>query len=130
MVLWLTPVLCRYWRLYKMVTCDPPYLITRLHFYKIRTVCIYFLSVTLPKIDYEKETSKISITEGLRNPLQVKRRPIATSFAIFNEGTILVDPCEEEESLSTGIITIVVEGDELYSINKPGIVRNLPLLEN
>jgi exosome complex RNA-binding protein Rrp42 (RNase PH superfamily) len=32
----------------------------------------------------------------------------------------LTDPTNEEESLSSGVMTIVVQGDELCSVHKPG----------
>ena len=33
---------------------------------------------------------------------------------------LLTDPTDEEESLSSGVVTIVVQGDVLCSVHKPG----------
>jgi len=33
---------------------------------------------------------------------------------------ILTDPTDEEESLSSGVVTVVVQGDVLCSVHKPG----------
>jgi exosome complex component RRP43 len=38
---------------------------------------------------------------------------------IFSE-IFLTDPTNEEESLSSGIVTVVVQGDVLCSVHKPG----------
>jgi len=38
---------------------------------------------------------------------------------IFSE-IFLTDPTNEEESLSSGIVTVVVQGDALCSVHKPG----------
>jgi exosome complex component RRP43 len=40
-------------------------------------------------------------------------------FCSFSE-ILLTDPTNEEESLSSGIMTIVVQGDKLCSVHKPG----------
>lgn len=34
--------------------------------------------------------------------------------------TVLTDPTQEEENLCSGIVTVVVKGDELCSVLKPG----------
>ncbi|KAK7604905.1 hypothetical protein V9T40_006091 [Parthenolecanium corni] len=78
------------------------------------------LSVTLPKVHYNAETSVISVDEDIPIPLTVLCKPIATSFAIFNDDIILADPCGEEESLSNGTVTVIIANDELHSIHKPG----------
>lgn len=77
-------------------------------------------TVTLPKVDYNSEISTTSVDDTLRTPLSILCKPVSTSFAVFNEETVLADPCGEEESLSLGLLTIVVAGDELCSIHKPG----------
>lgn len=82
-------------------------------------LCIY-IAVTLPKVHYNAETSIITVDEDIQTPLTVFCKPIATSFAIFNDDTILADPCGEEESLSNGTVTVIIANDELHSIHKPG----------
>lgn len=84
----------------------------------------YFISVSLPKVEYNNETNVISVNEETKISLNVLCKPIATSFAIFNEKTILVDPCEEEELLSSGMFCIVISDNELCSIHKPGSLYN------
>lgn len=85
---------------------------------------MYFVIVTLPKVEFNSEINTTSVDESSKVPLNILRKPISTSFAVFDEDTILADPCGEEESLSLGLLTIVVAGDELCSIHKPGIKKN------
>lgn len=77
-------------------------------------------NVTLPKVEYNSEINTTSVDESCRIPLNILCKPVSTSFAVFDEDTILADPCAEEESLSLGLLTVVVAGDELCSIHKPG----------
>jgi exosome complex RNA-binding protein Rrp42 (RNase PH superfamily) len=44
---------------------------------------------------------------------------IYVCFLSFSE-ILLTDPTNEEESLSSGVMTIVVQGDKLCSVHKPG----------
>jgi exosome complex component RRP43 len=39
--------------------------------------------------------------------------------SFFSE-ILLTDPTNEEESLSSGVMTVVVQGDQLCSVHKPG----------
>lgn len=70
------------------------------------------------------DTCVITVNDNIRKPINVVSKPIATSFALIDENTILVDPCGEEESLSTGICIIVIADNELCSVHKPGKILN------
>ena len=71
-------------------------------------------------MEYNVDTGVITVDNEVRKPINVMCKPIATSFAIIDENTIIVDPCGEEESLSTGILTIVIADDKLCSVHKLG----------
>lgn len=80
----------------------------------------FYILVTLPKVEYNVDTGVITVDDTIRTPIKVLCKPIATSFAIVDENTVLMDPCGEEESLSTGILVVVIADDELCSVHKPG----------
>lgn len=45
---------------------------------------------------------------------------MSSTFGIFNEKHILADPTEEEEQLCVSKITVVTNGNLLFSLHKPG----------
>ncbi|XP_071479843.1 exosome complex component RRP43-like [Diadema antillarum] len=78
-------------------------------------------NVTLPvvKIDEETELAVTSSTE--RSSLKIRSHPVATTFSVFDDSILLVDPTVEEEDLATGLITVVITKDgRLCNIHKPG----------
>ncbi|CAG5135188.1 unnamed protein product [Candidula unifasciata] len=84
-------------------------------------------NTVLPKVTVDEETGDIQTDPTTRVPLQVTCCPVATTFIVFDNKLLLVDPTREEESMATGAVTIVTEGDNLCSIYKPG---GTPLTEN
>ncbi|XP_053564409.1 exosome complex component RRP43 [Bombina bombina] len=78
-------------------------------------------NVQLPSVKINEDTGLATVDLAKKNPLKILKHPIATSFAVFDDTYILVDPTGEEESLATGLLTIVMDEDErLCSIRKPG----------
>ncbi|CAG9761878.1 unnamed protein product [Ceutorhynchus assimilis] len=77
-------------------------------------------SVKLPEIDYDPALDIKQVNIENMRPLKVHFTPVATTFAVFDDKIILADPVIEEENLCTGVLTIVVSGDELCCVHKPG----------
>ncbi|CAB3373448.1 Hypothetical predicted protein [Cloeon dipterum] len=77
-------------------------------------------TVTLPEVKFDAITKNKTVELEKRRPLTLTCFPFASTFATFDENSILADPSEEEESLCSGTISIVTSGDSLYSVHKPG----------
>lgn len=77
-------------------------------------------TVKLPHVSYDVEKEATVVSTEKRNKLQVYNTPVATTYAIFDDEILLPDPTNEEESLSSGVVTVVVQGDMLCSVHKPG----------
>ncbi|CAL8265526.1 unnamed protein product [Merluccius merluccius] len=75
----------------------------------------------LPEVTVNAETSLPEVDLKTRKPLQVHRHPVASSFCVFDNSVLIVDPTAEEERLSTAQLTVVTDEDErLCSVHKPG----------
>lgn len=75
----------------------------------------------LPEVTINKETSQPEVNLKTRTPLQVHRHPIGSSFCVFDNAVLIVDPTAEEERLSTAQLTVVTDEDQrLCSVHKPG----------
>lgn len=68
---------------------------------------------------YNKETEEINVIENF-NLLKVNSLPVSSTFGVFNEKHILADPTEEEEQLCISKLTVVTNGNLIYSLHKPG----------
>ncbi|KAM4702078.1 LOW QUALITY PROTEIN: exosome complex component RRP43 [Discoglossus pictus] len=78
-------------------------------------------NVRLPFVTIKEETGLAEVNLTKKSPLNILKHPVATSFAVFDDTYLLVDPTGEEESLATGLLTIVTdEDDRLCAIRKPG----------
>ncbi|KAK6173596.1 hypothetical protein SNE40_017017 [Patella caerulea] len=74
----------------------------------------------LPKVTVNEETQAIETDDKITNNLKVQTTPVSTTFAIFDDHFVIVDPTIEEETLATGIITIVTKEKKLCMVHKPG----------
>ncbi|KAM5180566.1 exosome complex component RRP43 [Mantella aurantiaca] len=75
----------------------------------------------LPFVKINEETGLAQVTLSTRSALKIHKHPISTSFAIFDDKQILVDPTNEEENLATGLMTIVTDEEgRLCTVRKPG----------
>uniref|UniRef100_A0AAR2LHT3 Exosome complex component RRP43 n=1 Tax=Pygocentrus nattereri TaxID=42514 RepID=A0AAR2LHT3_PYGNA len=75
----------------------------------------------LPTVTINKETDLAEVDIQHKRHLQINKHPVASSFAVFDDTVIIVDPTAEEESLATAIITAVTDEDEqLCAFHKPG----------
>ncbi|KAM3934378.1 exosome complex component RRP43 [Leptodactylus fuscus] len=78
-------------------------------------------NVQLPAVKISEETGLAEVQLSSKSPLHLQKHPVSTSFAVFDDTYILVDPTDEEESLATGLLTIVTDEDgKLCTIRKPG----------
>lgn len=75
-------------------------------------------TVKLPVVKYDATLDHKDILKE-KVPLRINSTFISTTYAIF-EGNILTDPTAEEESLCTGIVTVVIAENEVCTILKPG----------
>ncbi|XP_059490534.1 exosome complex component RRP43-like isoform X3 [Neocloeon triangulifer] len=80
-------------------------------------------TVTLPEVKYDPIMKTKCVELEKRKPLVLTCYPFASTFATFDEESILADPSEEEESLSSGTITCVMTGADLCTVHKPGGCR-------
>ncbi|KPP71347.1 exosome complex component RRP43-like [Scleropages formosus] len=75
----------------------------------------------LPEVTINKETELAEVNPQKLHPLNVTKHPVGSSFAVFDNTIVIVDPTAEEESLSTATITVVTDEDErLCALHKPG----------
>ncbi|XP_058483342.1 exosome complex component RRP43 [Solea solea] len=75
----------------------------------------------LPEVVINTETSVPQVNSDKRRALHIHKHPVSTSFSIFDDTILTVDPTAEEESLATAQLTVVTdEEDRLCSVHKPG----------
>ncbi|XP_037543902.1 exosome complex component RRP43 [Nematolebias whitei] len=75
----------------------------------------------LPEVTINKETCLPEVNFEKRHRLCIHKHPVGTSFCVFDDSVLIVDPTSEEESLSTARLTVVTdEDDRLCSLHKPG----------
>ncbi|XP_059153266.1 exosome complex component RRP43-like [Physella acuta] len=77
-------------------------------------------NTSLPLVTVDEDSGEIKTDPTSHTSLSMSCCPVSTSFIIFDNSILLVDPTSEEESLSTGALTIITEGHNLCSIYKPG----------
>jgi exosome complex component RRP43 len=78
-------------------------------------------NASLPKVTIEDETEEISIDANTRLPLQVYNTPVSSTFAVFDNDILIADPTAEEESLATGIFSVVtLDNERICQVYKPG----------
>ncbi|XP_038617545.1 exosome complex component RRP43 [Tachyglossus aculeatus] len=78
-------------------------------------------NVQLPAVVINEETGLAEVNLKQKTPLNIRTYPIATSFAIFDNTVLIVDPTGEEENLATGTLTVVMDEEgKLCCLHKPG----------
>jgi exosome complex component RRP43 len=79
-------------------------------------------SASVPEVRLSDEDTDMVIFEEKKRPLQLKDFPVSTTFAVFDENSLLMDPTLEEESLSEGLLSIVVNESDgsLVLVSKDG----------
>uniref|UniRef100_A0A665VNQ5 Ribosomal RNA-processing protein 43 n=1 Tax=Echeneis naucrates TaxID=173247 RepID=A0A665VNQ5_ECHNA len=75
----------------------------------------------LPEVTINTETGSPEVNFKKRHELRIHKHPVATSFCIFDESILIVDPTSDEESLVTAQLTVVTDDEgRLCSVYKPG----------
>ncbi|KAJ1114272.1 hypothetical protein NDU88_002511 [Pleurodeles waltl] len=78
-------------------------------------------NVQLPAVKIHERTGLAQVNMNEKTSLTIGKHPVSTSFAVFDNTLLIVDPTGEEESLATGTITIVIdEENRLCCVHKPG----------
>ncbi|XP_062577149.1 exosome complex component RRP43-like [Saccostrea cucullata] len=77
-------------------------------------------NTTLPEVVLNKDTDKIDAFPDRLSALQLQSSPVSSTYAIFNNEILFVDPTAEEENLATGQVTVVTTNDKLCMVYKPG----------
>ncbi|XP_070656283.1 exosome complex component RRP43 isoform X3 [Bos indicus] len=78
-------------------------------------------NVQLPEVTINEETALAEVNLKKKSYLNIRTHPVATSFAVFDDTLLIVDPTEEEEHLATGTLTVVMDEEgRLCCLHKPG----------
>uniref|UniRef100_A0A8C2PKF5 Ribosomal RNA-processing protein 43 n=2 Tax=Caprinae TaxID=9963 RepID=A0A8C2PKF5_CAPHI len=78
-------------------------------------------NVQLPEVTINEETALAEVNLKKKSYLNIRTHPVATSFAVFDDTLLIVDPTEEEEHLATGTLTVVMDEEgKLCCLHKPG----------
>eukprot|EP00105_Crassostrea_gigas_P011121 XP_011426662.1 PREDICTED: exosome complex component RRP43 [Crassostrea gigas] len=77
-------------------------------------------NTVLPNVVLNKDTDKFEAFPDQSTTLQLQSSPVSSTFAIFDDEILFVDPTAEEENLATGQLTIVTTDDKLCMVHKPG----------
>ncbi|KAF6084003.1 exosome component 8 [Phyllostomus discolor] len=78
-------------------------------------------NVQLPEVTINEETALAEVNLKKKSHLNIRTHPVATSFAVFDDTLLLVDPTGEEERLAAGALTVVMdEAGRLCCLHKPG----------
>ncbi|XP_069615053.1 exosome complex component RRP43 [Ranitomeya imitator] len=78
-------------------------------------------NVRLPAVKISDDTGLAQVQLSSKSPLNILKHPVSTSFAVFDDMNIIVDPTGEEERFATGLLTVVTDEDgKLCTIRKPG----------
>lgn len=79
-----------------------------------------FKNTFLPKVEFKDDTEQIVTDLSQKSNLQISTLPVSTTFAIFDDKILIVDPTAEEENLATGMLTVVTTESKLCMVHKPG----------
>ncbi|KAK7097966.1 exosome complex component RRP43-like [Littorina saxatilis] len=77
-------------------------------------------NTSLPVVRVDEETGKTETDFKEEKKIQLTCTPISATSAIFEDNVLLVDPTRQEEELSTGLVTVVTDGKNICSLEKPG----------
>ncbi|XP_010901892.2 exosome complex component RRP43 [Esox lucius] len=78
-------------------------------------------NVRLPEVTFSEDSEVPKVSLENRRGLTIHKHPVGASFAVFDDSIMIVDPTAEEETLSTAIITVVMDEEKhLCALHKPG----------
>uniref|UniRef100_T1JLX9 Uncharacterized protein n=1 Tax=Strigamia maritima TaxID=126957 RepID=T1JLX9_STRMM len=79
-------------------------------------------TVRLPNVKIDSQTGEINEIEQGKKLLKLVNHPVSTTFIIFDEDIILIDPTSDEEAVASATLTITItEGNKISNLYKPGI---------
>ncbi|XP_011630913.1 exosome complex component RRP43-like [Pogonomyrmex barbatus] len=85
-------------------------------------------TLVLPKVNYNKETEVTVVHPKNKKSFIVRTFPVSVSFAVFEKQLLIADPTDDEEDLSSGRFSIVMDDEEkICFVHKPG---GIPISEN
>nr|XP_054754767.1 exosome complex component RRP43-like [Lytechinus pictus] len=78
-------------------------------------------NVRLPVVTMNEDTGLAELSSTEKKSLDIVNQFAATTFSVFDDSILLVDPTVEEEDLATGLMTVIVNQDgRICNIHKPG----------
>ncbi|XP_021364061.1 exosome complex component RRP43-like isoform X1 [Mizuhopecten yessoensis] len=77
-----------------------------------------FRNTRLPHVEEKEEVPEVTMDKTCS--LIVSSQPVSSTFSIFDDRILFVDPTVEEEGLATGMVTVVTVGNKLCMVHKPG----------
>ncbi|XP_032448921.1 LOW QUALITY PROTEIN: exosome complex component RRP43-like, partial [Lynx canadensis] len=78
-------------------------------------------SVQLPEVTINEETALAEVNLKKKSYVNIRTHPVATSFAVFDDTLLIVDPTGEKEHLATRTLTVVMDEEgKLCCLHKPG----------
>lgn len=77
-------------------------------------------ALTLPQVIHDPGSGQTSVKDENRVPFPVKTLPVSITFAIFDKQLLIADPTDDEESLSLGTLSIILDEEAICYIHKPG----------
>lgn len=78
-------------------------------------------TLKLPKIVFNENSDDFFINPGVLSPIKIDTYPIATTYGIFENSIILVDPSDKEEQLCClSQVSVITLGDDICAVHKHG----------
>ncbi|KAH3839628.1 exosome complex component RRP43-like isoform X2 [Dreissena polymorpha] len=74
----------------------------------------------LPTVTWNEDSECLETSDSTKIRLNVHSQPVSSTFSIFDNHILLVDPTKEEEDLSTGQLTVVTADEAICLVKKPG----------
>lgn len=74
----------------------------------------------LPTVKSNEDTGLPETDLSCKKCLALSSCPVSTTFAVFDDKIMFVDPTQEEEAIATGMVTIVATENHINNIYKPG----------
>lgn len=77
-------------------------------------------ALTLPQVIHDSGSGQTSVKDENRVSFPVKTLPVSITYAIFDKQLLIADPTDDEESLSLGTLSIILDEEAICYIHKPG----------
>jgi len=83
-------------------------------------------NVTLPQVNVDVESNEVKVSDRKRLKLKLHNQPSSSSVVVFSNPDcpsspyLVSDPTEEEENLSSSLVTVVTVDDDVCHLVNPG----------